>query len=265
MTFSNRPQPNEADQELLSAYIDNELTASERLTFERRLQSDPSLQDEIEELRSLKAMLRDLPDVAPPRSFTLDPSMVGKQRSFLSFQYFRLASIVATMLFALTLTLNQMGFATSSPQAASQAESAQLYSAEAPPIEEPNARLSKNEDEAMPALGDDGAYGLLGTPEEDSAAAISQADEPLTISEAPIADQLPSAVERAEEPLTISEAPAAGSQMPADTSLNPAGDQVQAIEAAPQAFNWLAWLSGLLALIAVASGAAAYVAWKRQW
>lgn len=264
MTFSNRPQPNEADQELLSAYIDNELTASERLTFERRLQNEPGLSEEIEELRSLKMMLHDLPDVAPPRSFTLDPSMVGKQRGFLPFQYFRFASALATVLFALTLTLNQMGFATSSPQAASQPESAQLYGAEAMPSEAPNARVSKDLSTPPTLSADDGAYGLLGTPEEDSAAAITQAEEPMTISEAPIAGQLPSASDQAEAPLTVGEAPAVGGQMPDDTTMNPAADQVQTIEAAPEPFNWLAWLSGILALIAVVSGAAAYVSWKRQ-
>jgi anti-sigma factor RsiW len=261
MTFSNRPQPSEADQELLSAYIDNELTASERLSFERRLQNEPELHSEIEELRSLKSMLHDLPDVAPPRSFTLDPSMVGKPRGFLPFQYFRFASVLATMLFALILTLNQMTPMASSPQTVSQPESAQLYSAEAMPSEDASARTSKQPEQAMPAAGVSGGAGvLLGAPPAEDATDQVASDEVMTISGDPNLADLPQ----------VDQAPADGSlvpisgQMPADAPMDQPSEQIQTVEVVPEPFNWLAWLSGLLALIAVASGAAAYVSWKRQ-
>jgi hypothetical protein len=52
--------------------------------------------------------------------------------------------------------------------------------------------------------------------------------------------------------------------MPADAPMDQPSEQIQTVEVVPEPFNWLAWLSGLLALIAVASGAAAYVSWKRQ-
>lgn len=261
MTFSNRPQPSEADQELLSAYIDNELTASERLSFERRLQNEPELHSEIEELRSLKSMLHDLPDIAPPRSFTLDQSMVGKPRGFLPFQYFRFASVFATMLFALTLTLNQMGPMASSQQTSGQPEIAQSYGAEALPTVDPNARMTKEGEQAMPAAGDDSGAGfILSAPAEENAAGQVTNDEMMTISGDPMVGQQPQAAEQAPADMApISD------QMPADTPMDQASDQVQAVEAAPQPFNWLGWLSGLLALIAVASGAAAYVSWKRQF
>jgi anti-sigma factor RsiW len=60
--------PNEEfDDELLSAYIDGELTALERARVEERLKSDPRAARLVEELRSLGAAIRSLPrEPAPP-------------------------------------------------------------------------------------------------------------------------------------------------------------------------------------------------------
>ncbi|WP_298818776.1 anti-sigma factor family protein [Chloroflexus sp.] len=70
----------ERDRELLSAYIDNQLTLAERATLERRLAGDPTLRRELAELRATRDLLRDQPWVAPPRSFTLTPEMVSARR-----------------------------------------------------------------------------------------------------------------------------------------------------------------------------------------
>jgi hypothetical protein len=89
----NRSQPQssspaETDQELLSAYLDQELTAAERLNLERRLGGDALLRAELEELRTMRALLRDLDPVPVPRSFALDPAKVARPRPFLPLTWF---------------------------------------------------------------------------------------------------------------------------------------------------------------------------------
>lgn len=62
------------DTEWLSAYLDHEITTEERVSLERRLHSEEQLQQELDGLRETIALLRDLPTLTPPRSFTLDPA-----------------------------------------------------------------------------------------------------------------------------------------------------------------------------------------------
>ncbi|WP_448337688.1 anti-sigma factor family protein [Chloroflexus aurantiacus] len=77
------PSPSELpeqDRELLSAYIDNELTPAERSALEERLRVEPSLRRELAELRAVRDLLREQPWVTPPRTFTLTPEMAGVRR-----------------------------------------------------------------------------------------------------------------------------------------------------------------------------------------
>ncbi|MCS6842078.1 MAG: anti-sigma factor [Roseiflexus sp.] len=75
-----QPQLNEHDLELLSAYIDGQVSADERRTIERRLAEEAELRQMYEELRATVQALRDLEPLRPPRSFTLDPAKVAVQR-----------------------------------------------------------------------------------------------------------------------------------------------------------------------------------------
>jgi|GEM_PF-588765 len=69
----------ERDVELLSAYLDNQLSVAERVSLERRLGAEPRLRAELDELRATTSMLRDLDPVRPPRSFTIDPATAPRQ------------------------------------------------------------------------------------------------------------------------------------------------------------------------------------------
>jgi len=66
--------------ELLSAYLDGELSPGERARLEARLEADPALRERLEGLRQTVALVRDLPRVQPPRNFLLTPSMVASPR-----------------------------------------------------------------------------------------------------------------------------------------------------------------------------------------
>lgn len=81
MNTSQRQLDNlpESDLELLSAYLDNQLSVAERLGLERRLGAEPRLRAELEELRATAALLRELEPVRPPRSFTLDPATAPRR------------------------------------------------------------------------------------------------------------------------------------------------------------------------------------------
>ena len=55
----------ELDDELLSAYLDDELSADERALVEARLATDPAAQQSLEQLRSVSQSVRSLPPTAP--------------------------------------------------------------------------------------------------------------------------------------------------------------------------------------------------------
>lgn len=66
-----------ADFEALSAYIDNQLSPSERTALEARLQAEPDLRAELTSLQETVTLLHALPKLKAPRNFTLDPAMYG--------------------------------------------------------------------------------------------------------------------------------------------------------------------------------------------
>jgi anti-sigma factor RsiW len=66
------PQPNiEIVRDLLSPYLDDEVTEEERVLVDDALADSPELRDELESLRQTVALVADLPRVAAPRPFTL--------------------------------------------------------------------------------------------------------------------------------------------------------------------------------------------------
>ena len=58
-------------RESLSAYVDGEVTEAERLQVERHLETCADCRAEADSLRSLVGLLRRMPEIEPPRSFTL--------------------------------------------------------------------------------------------------------------------------------------------------------------------------------------------------
>ncbi|MGB9752607.1 anti-sigma factor family protein [Roseiflexus castenholzii] len=78
--MTTQPQLSDHDLEILSAYIDGQVSADERRALERRLQEDAALRLAYEDLRATVQALRDLEPLRPPRSFTLDPARIAAQR-----------------------------------------------------------------------------------------------------------------------------------------------------------------------------------------
>lgn len=66
--------------ELLSAYLDGELSPEERTRLEARLVADPDLRARLGAMRRTVDLVRDLPQVKAPRNFILTPDMVAPAR-----------------------------------------------------------------------------------------------------------------------------------------------------------------------------------------
>jgi hypothetical protein len=91
MMNSPQPQPSslsDQDVELLSTYLDDQLTAAERVNLERRLAAEPRLRAELDDLRMVRKALNSLDPVPLPRSFTLDPAQVARPRPFFPLTWF---------------------------------------------------------------------------------------------------------------------------------------------------------------------------------
>jgi hypothetical protein len=77
---ASAPKPNNDDLELLSAYIDQQLTAGERAQLEQRLAREAGLRRDLSELRETVSALKNLEPARPPRSFTLDTAKAQELR-----------------------------------------------------------------------------------------------------------------------------------------------------------------------------------------
>lgn len=101
-------QLNDEDMELLSAYIDGQLPATERAALEVRLGAEAALRLALDELRATVTALRTLEPVRPPRSFTLDPAQVAPRRAG-RFNLLRLLPLAGTMAAVLVCAVVTLG------------------------------------------------------------------------------------------------------------------------------------------------------------
>jgi hypothetical protein len=91
------------DWESLSAYVDYQLSEQERILLDGRLQVEPELQRALEEARLIKASAWYAPRRRAPRNYTLSPGKAGVRLSSPLYPAFRLASVLASLMFAMVL------------------------------------------------------------------------------------------------------------------------------------------------------------------
>ena len=95
------------DLELLSSYLDGQLSPSDSARLEARISSDPGLRSVFNDLRSARSLLRQLPMRKAPRNFRLTPKMVGKNPPLpRAYPVFRFATTLASLLLFFTFGLN---------------------------------------------------------------------------------------------------------------------------------------------------------------
>ena len=108
------------DFEILSAYLDGELTPQEQSRLEHSLGQRSDLQQALDELRRTRIILHSASRVHSPRNFTLTAEMVGglkpAGKSFFAFNALRFSSALASIL--LVLSVIGEWFAFSGPLAA---------------------------------------------------------------------------------------------------------------------------------------------------
>jgi negative regulator of sigma E activity len=99
------------DWERLSAYLDGQLSPREQACLVARLQEDADLQAALENLEATRDALRSLPAMKAPRNFTLTPEMVSqpRQKSTPLVPLFRLASVLASLLFVIVVVGDVLG------------------------------------------------------------------------------------------------------------------------------------------------------------
>jgi hypothetical protein len=99
------------DWERLSAYLDGQLSPREHARLVARLEEDADLRTALENLRTTREALRSLPSLKAPRNFTLSPEMVSqpKQKSMPLVPIFRLASVLASLLFVIVVIGDVLG------------------------------------------------------------------------------------------------------------------------------------------------------------
>ena len=94
-------------EEMLSAYLDAELSPKEQARVEKHLARCADCAHNLQTMRQTVALLGQLPPVAVPRSFAVRPIQVAQRPSFFqtrrAYVYLRAATAVATILFAVVL------------------------------------------------------------------------------------------------------------------------------------------------------------------
>ena len=93
-------QPTFRDVEMISAFLDGQLSRADATRLETRLKNEPALRAVFEEMGQTRTLLRKLPARRAPRNFTLTPKMAGIRPPLpRAFPVFRFASVLATILF----------------------------------------------------------------------------------------------------------------------------------------------------------------------
>jgi len=94
-------------EDLLSAYLDGELSRRDKARVEKHLARCAACAQNLHTLRQTVALLKELPPVAVPRSLAIRPAQVAQRVSVLrarrTYGYLRAATVLATVLFAVVV------------------------------------------------------------------------------------------------------------------------------------------------------------------
>jgi hypothetical protein len=241
------------DVERLSAYLDHELAQAEQAKLEERLQEEPRLRRALAELRGTVRALNLLPDVEPPRNFTLTPEMVGQRRPGDRYPLLQFATAFAALAFLVVIGFdavvsNSLGGGFGARSAEIPAPMAQ----QAAPREETLMQAQQEE----PAEGEPSVADEMGGVTTDSTAAgtPSPASTPLAETERESAATAPAGLAAA-PPTAFPSTPTAGIEPGQFPQANePAGG--------PSATQTLMRLTEIILALAVIVLAAA-TAWRR--
>ena len=78
--FEMTEKLSQKDYELINSYLDQELSRKDVVKFAERMAGEPEIGAEIADLMKVKAMVRELPTVTPPRNYILTRAMAEEAR-----------------------------------------------------------------------------------------------------------------------------------------------------------------------------------------
>ena len=142
-----QPQLDATDLELLSAYLDGEVTPTERAALETRLAQEPALRRELASLRQTVSWINALPPTRAPHNFTLTPAMVRPKPARILFfptttLFSTMSAVAAVLLVAAGLLLVMQPTGNTSIQPLAGREQAQIALA---PTETATLKLATTE------------------------------------------------------------------------------------------------------------------------
>lgn len=91
------------DYELISAYLDNQLSEKDRAYFEIRLKADPELSKELSEIDRTRKLIHSLPKLRAPRNYYIKAESVPIRPALRLAPVFGIVSAVASILLALVI------------------------------------------------------------------------------------------------------------------------------------------------------------------
>ncbi|MCA9984683.1 MAG: zf-HC2 domain-containing protein [Anaerolineales bacterium] len=159
----------EKQQELLTAYVDDELTPAERQRFEQMMAGDELLRAEMERQRLFKRAIQELPRVAAPRNFILNPAdyrAPAPQRAIQLYPALRAATALAALFLIFIVSTSLLNSGGAIPESASDiafvptdnanlasgaAESAPMEATEIAPAEAVAAESAANDESGAAA------------------------------------------------------------------------------------------------------------------
>lgn len=149
------------DWQLLSEYLDGQISPRDKANLEKRMQTQVELREGLEELRQTRIILRSATKQRVPRNFTLTPSMVEKARPkpwlrFVPVLNFASAAAALALVVVMVYGLLPGAAPVSAPAAPAATQSASLMAQEAAPAADASAEAPDI------ILWGGGAYGLGG-------------------------------------------------------------------------------------------------------
>jgi hypothetical protein len=91
----------------ISAYLDGELSPQQQSQIKNRIEADPALRSALDDLKRVKDILGQTPQVPLPRSFVLRPAQVGiRDKAQPVIRGFRLAAVVMSFLLVGSLAID---------------------------------------------------------------------------------------------------------------------------------------------------------------
>lgn len=141
----------ERDLEQLSAYLDGELSDRERAQLEARLEEEGRLRGALEELQGAVGFIRRLPQVRPPRNYTLTPQVVGQRETTWRFPMLQFATAVAALLLVMVVGLDAVTSGAGAFPSAPAGQVAAPFEMEAAPTSAPMQEEAVEAPQAMQA------------------------------------------------------------------------------------------------------------------